>query len=164
MMALLVVAAAGLVGCGKQYSLRVSTNNLYFGVDPGTKTLEITANCKWTVVKNDDADWYTISTMTETETKRTAVEFQLLLQWLLGHEILWEARATLTEPIAPNLIEQAEHLIEASCLDVGQHLVTFLIAEVLFIIRYRGDDRFVEVIQQALGIKASKNTPILSVV
>lgn len=63
MMALLVVAAAGLVGCGKQYSLRVSTNNLYFGVDPGTKTLEITANCKWTVVKNDDADWYTISTM-----------------------------------------------------------------------------------------------------
>jgi hypothetical protein len=63
LIALVVVAATGLVGCVKQYGLRVSTNNLYFGVDPGTKTIEITANCKWTVVKNDDADWYTISAM-----------------------------------------------------------------------------------------------------
>jgi len=63
MMALLVVTVAGLIGCVPQYSLRVSTNNLYFGLDSGTKTIEITANCKWTVVKNDDADWYTISTM-----------------------------------------------------------------------------------------------------
>lgn len=63
LLALLVVATAGLIGCVKQYSLRVSTNNLYFGVDSGTKTIDIIANCKWTVVKNDDADWYTISTM-----------------------------------------------------------------------------------------------------
>ena len=61
--ALMVVAATGLVGCIKQYGLRVSTNDLYFGVDPGTKSIAITANCKWTVVKNDDADWYTISAM-----------------------------------------------------------------------------------------------------
>jgi len=63
LMALVVLTATGFVGCIKQYSLRVSTNNLYFDVDSGTKTIEITANCKWTVVKNDDADWYTISTM-----------------------------------------------------------------------------------------------------
>lgn len=63
LLALLVVATAGLIGCVKQYSLMVSTNNFYFDVDPETQTLEIKANCKWTVIKNDNADWYTLSTM-----------------------------------------------------------------------------------------------------
>ena len=61
--ALLLVAMAGLTGCVKEPSLRVSTNNLWFGMDAGSKTLDITANCKWTVMKNDDADWYSIDMM-----------------------------------------------------------------------------------------------------
>ena len=63
MMAVLVVAMAGLVGCVKPDSITVSTNNLYFDLQPSSKTLEITANCKWTVNRTDDADWYTISAM-----------------------------------------------------------------------------------------------------
>ena len=63
MLALMVVTAAGLVGCVKKYSIAVSTNNLYFGLDAGQKTLDITANCEWTITKSDDADWYTISQM-----------------------------------------------------------------------------------------------------
>ena len=63
MLALMVVTAAGLVGCVKKYSIAVTTNNLNFGLDAGQKILEITANCEWTITKSDDADWYTISQM-----------------------------------------------------------------------------------------------------
>lgn len=61
--ALLLIVMAGLTGCGKVHSLRVSTNDLWFGTEAETQTLEITANCKWTVMKNDDADWYSIDMM-----------------------------------------------------------------------------------------------------
>ena len=63
MAALLVVAAAGLMSCVKTYKILVSTQELWFGLEHGTKTLEITANCDWTITKNDNADWYTISTL-----------------------------------------------------------------------------------------------------
>lgn len=59
--AMLVIAAAGLMGCGKTHELRVSTQNLWFGLEAGSQTLDITANCDWTITKNDNADWYTIS-------------------------------------------------------------------------------------------------------
>ena len=63
MMALLVMTAAILLGCVKEYSIQVSTQNLWFGLEAGIQEIELTANCKWTITKNDDADWYTISTM-----------------------------------------------------------------------------------------------------
>jgi len=63
MMALMAVALMSFTGCQKKYSIKVSTQNLLFGLDAGTKELEIEANCQWTITKNDDADWYTISTM-----------------------------------------------------------------------------------------------------
>ena len=63
MLALMVVTAAGLVGCVKKYSIAIPTNSIYFGLDAGQKTLDITANCEWTITKSDDADWYTISQM-----------------------------------------------------------------------------------------------------
>ena len=63
MMALVVVAIAGLVGCSKPDEIQISTNNLWFGLEAGEQTLEIKANCEWTVTKNDEVDWYTISTM-----------------------------------------------------------------------------------------------------
>ena len=63
MMTLLVVTAATLVGCVKEYSMQVSTQNLWFGLEADIQEIELTANCKWTITKNDDADWYTISPM-----------------------------------------------------------------------------------------------------
>ena len=59
----MLVVASGLVGCVKTYKILVDTQNLWFGLEAGSQTLEITANCEWTITKNDDADWYTISTM-----------------------------------------------------------------------------------------------------
>ena len=61
--AMLVVVAAGLMGCGKTHEILVSTQNLWFGLGAGSQTLDITANCDWTITKNDNADWYTISTL-----------------------------------------------------------------------------------------------------
>lgn len=63
MMALMVMAAAALSSCGKDYVIRVSTQDLWYGLEAETKTIEITANCEWLVVKEDTATWYTISPM-----------------------------------------------------------------------------------------------------
>ena len=61
--AALLLIAAGFTGCVKTYKIQVPTNNLWFGLDAGSQTFEFTANCEWTITKNDDADWYTISQM-----------------------------------------------------------------------------------------------------
>ena len=63
MMALMAVTVTGFLGCSKNYIIRVSTPNLWFGLEAETQTLEITANCEWTITRNDNADWYTISQM-----------------------------------------------------------------------------------------------------
>ena len=58
----MVVAALGFTSCQKD-SILVSTQDLWFGLEAGSQTLEIKANCGWTISKNDNADWYTISEM-----------------------------------------------------------------------------------------------------
>lgn len=63
LIALLFIAAAGFTSCVKTYEIQVPTNNLWFGMDASSQAFDFTANCKWTITKNDDADWYTISTM-----------------------------------------------------------------------------------------------------
>jgi len=62
--ALFVAALIGLTGCpAKDYHILVSTQDLRFGLEPGSDTLIISADCKWTISKNDNADWYSLSTM-----------------------------------------------------------------------------------------------------
>ena len=60
---LLASVAVGIFGCTPDYELQVSEQNLWFDLEAGTQTITVSANCKWTVVKNDNADWYTISPM-----------------------------------------------------------------------------------------------------
>ena len=62
-MALMVMAATILTGCGKDYELWVSSQDVRFGLEPGTQTIILRANCKWTIDMKDDADWLTISPM-----------------------------------------------------------------------------------------------------
>lgn len=50
-------------GCVKDYSILVSSQDLRFGLASESQTFTINANCKWSITKNDDADWYTISPM-----------------------------------------------------------------------------------------------------
>ena len=60
---LTLIVLLGLTGCVKDYSILVSTQDLRFGLQPDSQTITINANCKWTITKNDEADWYTISRM-----------------------------------------------------------------------------------------------------
>ena len=60
---LLFGMSAIFTGCVKEYSVFVSSQDLRFGLDAESQTFTIRANCKWTITKNDDADWYTISPM-----------------------------------------------------------------------------------------------------
>ena len=59
----MVVAATGLVSCVKNYKIQVSTQDLWFNLYADSQKIDITANCEWTITKNEDADWYTLSTM-----------------------------------------------------------------------------------------------------
>ena len=61
--ALMLIAAAEFTSCVKKYEIHVPTNNLWFGMEASSHTIDFTANCEWTITRNDDADWYTISTM-----------------------------------------------------------------------------------------------------
>ena len=63
LMALLLVAAAGFTSCTKTYRIQVPTQNVWFGLESGSQTFEFTANCAWTITKDNDADWFTISAM-----------------------------------------------------------------------------------------------------
>lgn len=58
---LTLMALLFLTGCVKDYSLLVSSQDLRFGLAAESQTLVVNANCKWTITKNDDADWYTVS-------------------------------------------------------------------------------------------------------
>lgn len=49
--------------CVKDYSVLVSSQDLRFGLEAESQTFVINANCKWTITKNDNADWYTITPM-----------------------------------------------------------------------------------------------------
>ena len=60
---LTIMALLGLASCVQDYSILVSSQDLRFGLQPDSQTITLTANCKWTITKNDDADWYTISPM-----------------------------------------------------------------------------------------------------
>lgn len=57
------MALLGLTSCVKDYSILVSSQDMRFGLQPDSQTITLTANCKWTITINDDADWYTISPM-----------------------------------------------------------------------------------------------------
>ncbi len=61
---LLAVVAIVLTGCGeKDYTLFVSSQDMRFGLEPETQTIILRSNCKWTIDKKNDADWFTVSPM-----------------------------------------------------------------------------------------------------
>ena len=61
--AFLLGMTAAFTSCVKDHSIIVSSQDLRFGLENETQTFIVRANCKWSIAKNDDADWYTISPM-----------------------------------------------------------------------------------------------------
>ena len=62
-MAMMALVATLFSGCNKNYELWVSSQDVRFGLEPGTQTIILRANCKWTIDMKGDADWLTISPM-----------------------------------------------------------------------------------------------------
>lgn len=63
LMAMFAVMTMFMVGCSENYSIMVSNQFIWYGLEQESQTIDITANCEWTITKNDDSDWYTISAM-----------------------------------------------------------------------------------------------------
>ena len=57
------MALLGLASCVIEYDIFVSSQDLRFGLQTDSQTIIVKSNCKWTITKNDDADWYTVSPM-----------------------------------------------------------------------------------------------------
>lgn len=53
----------GFTSCQQDYQMWVSSQDLRFGLESETQTIIVRANCKWTILKHEDVDWYTISPM-----------------------------------------------------------------------------------------------------
>ena len=67
MAALLLVMVGILASCqNKDYHIWVSTQDFRFGLSPDNQTIMFRADFKWSIQKNDNEDWYTISPMSGT--------------------------------------------------------------------------------------------------
>ena len=64
---MLPLAILGFTSCQKDYSIWVSSQDLWFDTAQASQTIIVRANCRWSIKKNDKADWYTISPMSGNE-------------------------------------------------------------------------------------------------
>jgi hypothetical protein len=62
-LATLTLAFLCLVSCKKE-TITLSSYELWFPINADTSIVEITSNCDWTLRIDDDADWYTVSPLT----------------------------------------------------------------------------------------------------
>ena len=60
---LLVLLATVFMGCQKQESIRVSKDSIWSPKEASVQSIKLTANCKWSINIDDDADWYSIDPM-----------------------------------------------------------------------------------------------------
>jgi len=60
---MLLIMAAGFTGCNPDYIIRVSSQDIRFGLEADAQTFTITANCDWSIMREGNEDWYTISPM-----------------------------------------------------------------------------------------------------
>ena len=75
---LFLLTILSLVGCRKKEEISVLVDHLWFPTEAGVQDLEISANCKWTISIDDDADWYTIDPMSGKNDKKILVTVQAL--------------------------------------------------------------------------------------
>lgn len=75
---LFLLTILSLVGCRKKEEISVLVDHLWFPMEAGVQDLEITANCKWTISIDDDADWYMIDPMSGKNDKKILITVQAL--------------------------------------------------------------------------------------
>lgn len=65
-----VFLAMVLVGCRREETITITTREVSFPREAGWRSMNLTANCDWTISIDDGADWYTISPMTGSACKK----------------------------------------------------------------------------------------------
>ena len=68
-LALLAITFFALTGCHKNENITVSHDTLWFSTEASSQTIEITTDCSWSIEKNGDAQWYTVSPMSGEKAK-----------------------------------------------------------------------------------------------
>lgn len=63
LLAVCAVIIVSLTGCHPKENISVSRDTLWFSPDADVQTIEVVSDCAWSIVKNEEADWYTISPM-----------------------------------------------------------------------------------------------------
>lgn len=82
-LAIIALAMLGLTGCKKE-TLTLSAYDLLVSEAGDTKTLDITANCDWTLSIDDNADWFTVSPMTSADDNQG--QLTIVVQPMEGQE------------------------------------------------------------------------------
>lgn len=70
-MAFCAVCALTLTGCGRDYKITVSDDTLWFSSEESSQTIEIVSEGGWTIQKNEQADWYSVSPTSGTKGSAT---------------------------------------------------------------------------------------------
>lgn len=71
-LALFAITFFALTGCHKNENITVSHDTLWFSTEASSQTIEITTDCSWSIEKNGDAQWYTVSPMSGEKAKNGA--------------------------------------------------------------------------------------------
>ncbi len=66
-LAIFAIAFISLTGCRKKETIQVSHDTLWFATDASSQTIDITTDCAWSIEKNGDARWFTVSPMSGEE-------------------------------------------------------------------------------------------------
>lgn len=71
-MALFAFAFLSLTGCHQDENITVSHETLWFSAEASSQAIGITADCSWSIEKNGDIQWYTVSPMSGEKSKNDA--------------------------------------------------------------------------------------------
>lgn len=66
-LAMFAVAFVSLTGCHRDENITVSHDTLWFATEASSQTIDVTTDCAWTIEKNGDAQWFTVSPMSGEE-------------------------------------------------------------------------------------------------
>lgn len=72
-LALFAIAFVSLTGCRKKETIQVSHDTLWFSTEASSQTIEVTSDCAWSIEKNGEASWFTVSPMSGEKTSGATV-------------------------------------------------------------------------------------------
>lgn len=76
--ALFLLMIMSLFSCNKKEEISILVDNLWFPEEACVQEIQLTANCKWSISYDDNADWYTVDPMSGRKDQVITVTVQAL--------------------------------------------------------------------------------------